>query len=118
MSSCGFGENISMLLCNMFKRSFSDKGFGYTFNNEKSLSLFKYLPIQNEIFNLNKATEPLLIESSSINHALTVLIENNYEENQDYESLKTIHDPVGDITIKPRSISVSLHDPKEPANIR
>ena len=106
-----------MLTCNIFKRSFTDKGLGYTFNNEKEISLYKNPPIQHKIFDLNKA-EPLLIKSASKNHALTVLIESNEEENKNYENTKTINDKVGDTTIKPKSISISLHDPKEPANMR
>ena len=100
-----------MLHCNIFKRSFSDKGFGYTFNNIQTKSMFKKLPFQNQIFSLNKENLPVLIQSPSIKHALNVLIENNMEENNNYEYS-------GDVTKKPRSITISLHDPKEPPNLR
>ena len=117
---CKFEENVKLMTfenCNLFQRSFTNQGIGYTFNNEKEDLLLKKDSMSYAII-LNKERNPSLMESASPKHSLQVIIENNAEEVDRYDSTRGPDMPMGDIKLKPRKISVSLHNPKEPADIR
>ena len=74
--------------------------------------------VKNPAFFFNNVKKPVLMRSSSLKHSLRVIIENNAEEVERYEKTKTESSPEGDLTVEPTTISVSLHNPKEPADIR
>ena len=57
------------------------------------------------------------MKSAGSNYGLKVLVEKNMEEIERYENNKKAN-KVGDINLKPIHVSVTLHNPKEPANIR
>ena len=56
----------------------------------------------------NKA--PSLMKSTSSKHSLTVIVDNNAEEVQRYMADATKHNP--------REVSISLHNPREPADTK
>ena len=91
---CKFGEKQMILEhCNLFRRSFTNKGLGYTFNNKKSDEMFKNtksLEMQTETFHFNDDTEPRMMTDS-----LTVMIENNMEEVDLFERTKNPSLPQG-----------------------
>ena len=97
--------------CNLFKRSFTNHGLGFTFNNAKEEKLIKR-DFQNKIFNHNKNRDPSLMKTANPQHSLSVLLENNAEEVQEYKNKD------GDGIKKPQKITVSLHSPNEPADLR
>ena len=111
--------------CNLFKRSYTNKGIGFSYNNAKADVLYKQfmgLEDLHEIFSINKNTDPVKMKSASLKFALKVFIQNNEEEVQNYEKTvqnkgSLIKDP-GDLKLKPRKVQVVLHDPNEPANFR
>ena len=117
ISLCKFEENVEMMTlenCNLFKRSFTTHGLGYTFNNEKENTLIKedYRSVE---FSHNKIRQPSLMKSTSSKYSLRVVIENNAEEIQSYEN------NLSDETFKhtrPREVSVSLHNPQEPGDTK
>ena len=97
--------------CNLFKRSYTDKGMGFTFNNEPENIMIKREFRSSVLFpNTNK--KPSFMTSAATEHALTVVIENNEEEVSRYVKDKD------NIKSKPTEITVSLHNPKEPADMR
>ena len=107
--------------CNLFKRSFSNKGIGITFNSEIGKILFKRslnFGIAMEVFLINNQRKVSKMRSAGSEHALKVLIQNNLEEVEYYENTKNPVNRVGEIKFKPIHIPVTLHNPKEPANIR
>ena len=118
ISLCQFAKDppkMSLNNCDKFRRSFTNKGLGFTFNNKKAEDLYKQsdnLKLQLESFFFNKHEDPKLMSSGSPDEGLNVLIENNMEENNHYEKSK---DSVND---KPVSVLVVLHDPSQPANMR
>ena len=73
---------------------------------------------RNSIFYPNTEKEPFLMKSASSKYSLKVVIENNAEEIERYEKSKTQKKPEGDVKFEPTVISVSLHNPEEPADIR
>ena len=79
---------MSFRNCNLFKRSFTNKGIGFTFNNEKEQALTKK-DFYSSIFFPNKDRKPSLMKSASSKHSLTVVIENNAEEVKRYEKTST-----------------------------
>ena len=95
--------------CDLFKRSFTTRGLGYTFNNLREEKLIKENYRAKE-FSLNMNKDPSLMKSTRSKHSLTVVIENNAEEVAEYEKTKST------INHKTSMVSVSLHDPKEPAD--
>ena len=68
------------------------------------------------MFNSNSV--PQMMKSASSEDALKVLIENNAEEYEKYEQTKGKGTPDGDFTLKPKTVTVALHNPNEPANLR
>ena len=120
---CNFEEKKSKMKfenCNSFKRSFTNQGIGFTFNNEKENSLMKN-NFHNGIFFPNTDRNPSLMKSASRSKALHVVIENSQEEVQTYENTidyKNNPKEKGDLNLKPRDLTVSLHNPKEPADMR
>ena len=119
---CDFETKVIQMTfgnCHLFKRSFTNKGIGYTFNNERNNILMKE-DFRGNIFFPNFDRIPSLMKSASLEHSLKVVIESNAEEVERYE--KTIDASVpnhkGHLKFKPKSILVSLHNPVEPADIR
>ena len=58
------------------------------------------------------------MQYASPEHSLKVLIEANFEEVKFYDGTKETENPEGMLALKPREVSVSLHNPTEPADIR
>ena len=117
---CKFEEDeqfeMSIENCDLFRRSFTNKGLGYTFNNLPASHQFKpsqNIDLQLKSFNFNKGQFPRLITSASPDHALTVLLEANVEEVIKYEKSRSDSNTEGEINLKPKHVLVSLHDPKE-----
>ena len=59
-----------------------------------------------------------MMKSASSDHALKVFIDYNEEAVQFFENTRTKGNPMGVMNIKPKKVSVALHNPDEPANIR
>ena len=107
--------------CHLFKRSFTNKGIGFTFNIAKATELLKKSSVLDEIvniFSLNEKEDIKLMKSASADHALKVFIDYNEEAILNYENSKTDGNPMGTLTMRPTKVSVVLHNPNEPANIR
>ena len=68
----------------------------------------------------NTNRKPSLMKSASRGNSLHVLIDNNAEEVQRYEDSKDTKLPnyKGEVTWKPRDVAVSMHNPREPADMR
>ena len=99
-------ESMTFENCNLFKRSFTTQGLGFTFNNEEESKLIKEDYRSELSVNVNKKT--YLMKSQ---HSLTVVIENNAEN-------KKILSGNRGVVHKPKKISVSLHNPKEPSDTK
>ena len=108
---------MTMSDCNLFKRSFTNKGIGFTFNNERKEKVFKE-HYKSPVFFFNSKRKPSLMKSASSKHALKAVVENNVEEVERFDRTKSPSQPEGDLTIEPTEISISLHNPKEPADLR
>ena len=111
---CKFEENVKTLAfenCDLFKRSYTTQGLGYTFNNEQEENMLKD-KFRNIEFSPNINRKPSLMRSASSEHSLTVIIEDNAESTKDLEE-KKIEDG---LSHRPEKISVSIHSPKEPAD--
>ena len=105
--------------CQKFRRSFTTSGIGYTFNNDIADKIFKNPnTINTKIFMINAKSTPTKMESSSPDSPLEVILENNMEEVDSFETTKTTSIPIGDLGQKPRKVKIVLHNPYEPANIR
>ena len=121
---CKFDNNVAQMLfknCDLFKRSFTDRGIGFTFNNEIGNLLYKHssnVELFMKVFNLNERSKVLKMKSAGSQHALRVMIENNLEEIGRYENTQSSLNRVGMLNFKPINILVSLHNPTEPSNIR
>ena len=89
---------------------------GFTFNNEKEQMLIKQ-GFRSTVFFHNKENDPSLMKSATAKDSLRVVIESNAEEIQRYEESKKGH-PTGDMILEPTEVTVAIHSPKEPANIR
>ena len=114
---CKFEENVNKMKfenCDLFKRSFTTQGLGYTFNNEIEEKLITSKFRTNE-FSHNRKRKPSLMKSTGSEHSLTVIIDSNVEEVEKYENT-TGNTQDGDVTHKPKEILVSLHNPNEPAD--
>ena len=59
-----------------------------------------------------------MMKSASSDHALKVFIDYNEEAVRFFENTRTKGNPMGVMNIKPKKVSVALHNPDEPANIR
>ena len=77
--------------CDLFKRSFSNKGIGFTFNNENGETLYKdssNLGLLMKVFKTNDKIKVQNMKSAGSQHSLKVLIENSAEEIERYENTK------------------------------
>ena len=121
---CSYSKNIDKMLfsnCALFKRSFTNKGIGFTFNNEVRRNLFKKSLFPNlsmDVFMVNGHSKVSKMKSASTDNALKVWIENNFEEIDRYEESKSHSSKFGRKELKPVHNHVSLHNPIEPANVR
>ena len=114
---CKFEENVITMTfenCNLFRRSFTTQGLGYTFNNEVEGKLIKK-KFRSSEFSQNIKRKPSHMKSTGSEHSLTVIIDSNAEEVEKYENI-TGNTQDGDLVHKPKEILVSLHNPKEPAD--
>ena len=71
--------------CNIFKRSFTNKGIGFTSNNDVEDKLIKH-DYKSKAFFTNTTRTPTLMKSASLKDSLHVVIENNMEEVERYEN--------------------------------
>ena len=114
---CKFEENVKKMSfenCNLFKRSFTTYGMGFTFNNEREEILIKK-DYRIPEFSHNVNGMPSLMKSTNSKDSLTVIIDSNAEEVAAYE--KHSSEP-GIVHNKPKAVFVSLHNPLEPADAR
>ena len=95
--------------CDLFKRSFTTQGMGYTFNNEVEEKLIKE-GFRTTEFSHNAKRQPSLMKSTKLKHSLKVLIDRNEEEV--YEELSNYG------ILWQKYIALSLHSPKEPADTK
>ena len=109
---CHFNENNveKTDICNLFKRSFTNAGLGFTFNSDKVSNLISK-KFQAKVFYPNGQKRSYFMKSASPKHSLDVVIENNAEEVDFFEIDRKEK-------LEPKEISVSLHNPLEPADIR
>ena len=110
---CNFEENVKtmeFINCNLFKRSFTNKGLGYSFNNEIERNLIKE-KFRDVAFYPNKKRNPTLMTSANSQHALRVVLDSNDEEVKRYEKNY-------EIKKNPKKVSVAIHNPMEPADLR
>ena len=85
-------------------------GIGFTANNELEDNLLKN-SFKSKVFFANTNRRPSLMKSASLKDSLHVVVENNMEEVDRYEENY-------EQTKQPTKISVSLHNPVEPADLR
>ena len=85
-------------------------GIGFTANNEIEENLMKN-DYKSKAFFTNTNQRPSLMKSASLKDSLHVVVESNMEEVERYEEN---YEPKK----QPTKISVSLHNPVEPADIR
>ena len=104
--------------CNIFKRSFTNLGLGFTFNNEIDDFMMKQ-DFRGKAFFPNTNRRPSLMKYASSKYALRVVIENNFEEVKRYDKTKEPpRNPNGYTKLEPTKVAVSLHHPTEPADMR
>ena len=111
---CKFEENVETMTfenCNLFKRSLTTQGLGYTFNNEQEKNILKD-KFRNIEFSPNINRKPSMMRSASLEHSLTIIIEDNAESTKFLENRKK----ESGLNHRPQKISVSIHSPKEPAD--
>ena len=126
---CKFEENVELMTfenCNLFKRSFTTHGLGYTFNNEiENFAIKKNF--RSTSFSPNIGRIPSLMKSTNSDHSLTVIIDVNDEEVDRYETSKEKYKKYekyaifgnsneNEIFPKPKEVELSIHNPKEPAD--
>ena len=99
--------------CNLFKRSYTTTGLGFTFNQEPIDKLMKE-DYRNNVFSTWKV--PSAMKSTDLEHALTVVLDSNAEEVELYRN--SMSEDSDTRKHKPKEISVSLHNPKEPADTK
>ena len=87
-------------------------GIGFTANNEVEDRLMKNDFKSKALFS-NTNRRPSSMKSASLKDSLHVVIENNMEEVERYEG-----NPEPEPKQQPTKISVSLHNPVEPADMR
>ena len=116
IAQCKYEDNVDKMTiynCNLFKRSISTQGLGYTFNNERLDTLIKK-DFRSTEFSPNIEKVPSLMTSASSKSSLTVVIENNFENTMMLNDLKL----KSGVIHKPKQILVSLHNPKEPSDTK
>ena len=85
-------------------------GIGFTANNEVEDKLMKK-DYKSKTFFTNTNRRPSFMKSASLKDSFHVVVDNNVEEVERYEEDY-------DQTMQPTKISVSLHNPVEPADLR
>ena len=130
ISLCQFAKDPPLMRlnnCDKFRRSFTNRGLGFTFNNQKADNLYQHgnnLKLQLDSLFFNNEENSRMMNSASPDDGLKVLIENNMEEIYNYEKTKVTsknkdwNNVAGMIKLKPVSVLVVLHDPSQPANMR
>jgi len=124
ISMCKFQkvpEVMNLNNCDLFRRSFTNKGLGFTFNNDRSDHLYKKkknIDLQMKTFYFNNKVDPRMIASANPDESLRLILENNIEEVYNFERTKSPTNPPGEIKFKPKSVDIVLHDPSHPANMR
>ena len=108
---------MKFLNCDLFRRSFTNKGLGFTFNNENVDKLIKE-GFQSKVFFFNSKRRPSQMKSASSKYSLQVIVENNAEEVKRFQDTINDAQPTGTFKYEPTAISVSLHNPMEPADLR
>ena len=114
-------EIMTFLNCNLFKRSFTNKGIGFTYNSKKVEDLIKKSSGQDEaikILSMDKKQDVVKMESASSDNALTILIDYNEAAVKRYENTINEDNQLGTQNQLPKKVSVTIHDPIEPANLR
>ena len=109
---CKFEGNVDIMTfenCNLFKRSTTTQGLGYTFNGEIQEKLYKE-NFRSKALSQNVDKSAFLMKFATSEPSLTVVIENNEEY-----TTKIMSDNNDDGAKK---ISVSLHNPKEPSDTK
>ena len=117
---CNFDHKVRMMKfsnCDLFKRIFTNKGIGYNFNSEREEILFNE-KFRTKVMFPNTKRNPSLMRSSSSKDSLRVVLEINAEEAQRFEKTKNEGQPEGNQRLKPRPISINIHNPKEIADVR
>ena len=121
---CSHGSKIESTTfsnCNLFKRSYTNTGIGFSYNIAKVTDMFKKSSSLDEtmrIFNFNMKDNIKMMKSASSDHALKVFIDYNEDAVQLFENTRTVGNPKGVLKFKPKKVSVALHNPYEPASIR
>ena len=113
VAMCKFGDNVETMTlenCQLFRPSFTNRGTGFTINNEREKDLIKSEVTSTNFFP-NTITKPSFMKSGKSSDALKVVLENNAEEVEKYLETKIPRD-------EPTEISVALHNPNEPADMR
>ena len=113
---CKHEENVKTMTfgnCDLFKRSFTTQGMGFTFNNEVEEILIKK-DFRSAEFSHNVKRHPSLMKSTKLKHSLKVVIDRNMEEALE-EWMELLNNG---IVPKQKQVSVSLHNPKEPADTK
>ena len=120
---CSFDHDLedqNFEVCNLFFRSFTNMGMGYTANGEMANAMFKSKNYGSpgNFFSPNDRIKPKKMKYAGKDYALRVLIEINREEVDLFENTKSENMPKGDLSIMPKERLVSLHNPLEPSNMR
>ena len=116
---CNFEDYVDKMTfenCNLFKRSFTNEGLGYTFNNERDELLLKRSYRSSTMFQ-NRKVDTVLMKAASPDHSLRTVIETSAEERLRWEKSFS-NDDDGDYNLKPRFIHLSVHNPNQPADMR
>ena len=83
--------------CDLFKRTFTNKGIGFGFNNEEDLIRYSEKIDNLRAFKmLNNEKDLYSMKSAGFEHSLKLLIESNLEEARIYEKTKLKDPPLGD----------------------
>ena len=99
-------EPMTLENCNLFKRSITTEGIGYTFNNEREEKFIKNK--YRSLFSHNKERNPTFMRSTNPDDSLRAILE---------EVESGWKDENGNIH-KPKTLAVSLHNPQEPADTK
>ena len=121
IATCRFENFKSQENCNLFKRSFTTLGIGYTFNNVNEDVFMKENFRNSELLTkTNRNRKVTFMKSAKSKHSLRVLIENNAEEISRYEDNHGKYGLYSSkyLIQKPKKILVSLHNPQEPADAK
>ena len=107
-------ETMSFSTCDLFRRSFTNMGLGYTFNSEKFWNMYKktdYDILFERIMFPNTDTEILYPESSGPDYRLRLILDGDIDAVKEYEKTKDYTKAITEFTL-------GVHDPYFPANLR